>query len=231
LSANVVRVEGAAEAAGANAARGTNIIPANTAERASELRLDDVARDLCAGIIGLPDPPFYGARYLGGLGSGCKLGMNVSPRWAVWLCSGLEFETHVGPKNSNVLWPGGALVGSMASMKTKGTVEDYLKDVSAGNANTFRAVRALIKKEAPGLTEVIKWGNPVYVGKENVIMICSYNNHLNVEFVKGAHMKDPKNELEGTGKGLRHVKIPHGEKVPEAVIKAFIKQGLALDGK
>ena len=119
----------------------------------------------------------------------------------------------------------------MASMKTKGTVEDYLKDVSAENAKTFRAVRTLIKKEAPGLNEVIKWGNPVYVGKEHVIMICSYNNHLNVEFVKGAHMKDPKGQLEGTGKGLRHVKVPHGEKVPEATLKGFIKQGLALDGK
>ena len=119
----------------------------------------------------------------------------------------------------------------MASMKTKGTVGDYLDDISPENAVICRQVRKIIKASAPELTESIKWGNPTYSGNRDVIIFMSYSKTFNVGFLKGAHMKDPKGLLEGTGKGMRHIKIPHGQKVPEAVIKGFIRQGLALDAE
>jgi hypothetical protein len=62
-----------------------------------------------------------------------------------------------------------------------------------------------------------------------------HNAHLNLGFYHGAALGDPSGLLEGTGKGLRHVKISDMAGARKPAIKALLKRAIAdrrrhLDG-
>jgi hypothetical protein len=46
--------------------------------------------------------------------------------------------------------------------------------------------------------------------------------HVNLGFYRGAELPDPAGLLQGTGKRMRHVKLPAGEGVDEAALEALI---------
>lgn len=80
----------------------------------------------------------------------------------------------------------------------------------------MKALRQLMVKTAPELAEKKKWSSPAYVhpGSKkgmgpNVCYIAGYTEHVNLGFYHGALLgdQDPQGLLEGTGKGLRHVKL------------------------
>ncbi len=69
------------------------------------------------------------------------------------------------------------------------------------------AMRTMVRAEAPELREELIMGVPMYVLHEPVLYIAAYTRHVNLGFRRGAQPKDARRLLEGTGKGLRHVKI------------------------
>lgn len=52
--------------------------------------------------------------------------------------------------------------------------------------------------------------------------VNAFAAHVNVGFFQGAALKDPAELLEGTGKGMRHVKLRWGEPVNEKALNALI---------
>ena len=53
----------------------------------------------------------------------------------------------------------------MAKMKKYESFDEYLKDQSAANQAVIRALRRFVKREQPGLSEAVKWGNGCWVGE------------------------------------------------------------------
>lgn len=87
--------------------------------------------------------------------------------------------------------------------------------------------RALIKKTLPDSTETVKWSNPAYtLNNEIVVMICEYKDYLNLEFFKGAKLKS--GLLQGTGKGLRHIRVRSAEDLKEKEIVKILKTAAKL---
>jgi hypothetical protein len=50
-----------------------------------------------------------------------------------------------------------------------------------------------------------------------------YKAHVNVGFFLGAHLRDPKRLLLGSGKRMRHVKVKPGEVLDSAALSALIE--------
>jgi len=120
----------------------------------------------------------------------------------------------------------------MADMKAKGKdVEAFVKEIDPGKRASVEALRKFVKKQAPQLKEAIKWGNLVWIGKDNVCWIVVYKDHVDFGFFKGAQLKDTRGLLEGTGKGLRHIKVLAPGDIREKEYADLLKQALALDGK
>ncbi len=69
-----------------------------------------------------------------------------------------------------------------------------------------RELRRAIGAAAPELRETVKWGSPVWVGRSPVACLMLYRDHVNLGFFRGAAIRSRFPELEGTGKGLRHLK-------------------------
>ncbi|MCY4062103.1 MAG: DUF1801 domain-containing protein [Chloroflexi bacterium] len=76
------------------------------------------------------------------------------------------------------------------------------------------SARALLADVMPGITEV-PWARQKIAGygvgpkkmSQHFCYIAPFKKHLNLGFMYGAHLPDPRNLLEGQGADLRHVKI------------------------
>jgi len=90
--------------------------------------------------------------------------------------------------------------------KASNDVDAWVKALDPRMRELAQRLRAIIKKAPPNAVKTVKWGAPTYVVKgKNTVAIHDYKDHLNLEFFMGAKLKSKL--LEGTGKGLRHIKI------------------------
>ena len=104
---------------------------------------------------------------------------------------------------------------------------DYLKSLDPKQRKLTGKLRTIVKKALPNAEEKIKWGNPTYVLKgKNVAWILNYKEHVDLGFFKGAMMKSPL--LEGTGKGLRHIKIRGEKDIKEREFAALVRRAEEL---
>ena len=91
-------------------------------------------------------------------------------------------------------------------------------------------LRKAVKNSIPEAEETVKWGNPTYtIRGKNVVSFCFYKNHVNLVLFEGA--KITSHLLEGTGKGMRHIKIrsPSDIKEKEKEMGRVLKEALKLN--
>ena len=110
----------------------------------------------------------------------------------------------------------------------KQTVAGYIAALPPSQKAAAKALRQIIRKAAPSLQEAIKWGVPCYCHCENVCSIMAYKNYVNLAFFRGADLTDAKGLLEGTGKGMRHVKIHSAKGIAKGAISALVKRAARL---
>lgn len=66
---------------------------------------------------------------------------------------------------------------------------------------------------------------------EHFAYIANYAAHVTLGFYQGAEMNDPHKILEGTGAGLRHIKIRTLDAAQKPVLQSYIKAALLLRQK
>src|ERR1700722_13099092 len=85
-------------------------------------------------------------------------------------------------------------------------VDELVGELGSRQREIVEKMRAIVKETLPQVVESVKWGHPVYVYKgKNIITFMFFDDHINYGLFMGAHLKSER--LEGTGKGLRHVKV------------------------
>ena len=109
------------------------------------------------------------------------------------------------------------------------TVEEYIAKQTPDQQAVLRKLRTLVRKAAPKLSEQIKWGFPWYVDKENVCVIMAAGTWVDLGFYRGTDLKDPKGLLEGSGKGMRHIKVHNLSEIDEQYFTDLVKQAASLN--
>lgn len=98
-----------------------------------------------------------------------------------------------------------------------------------GHRAVLLHLRKLILSVAPSAVEEVKWGRPCYSNSRG--MFCylhSAKSHLTLGFQKGTALKDPDHLLEGTGKGMRHIKFQDGLGGRESGVVELLRQAASL---
>jgi hypothetical protein len=73
------------------------------------------------------------------------------------------------------------------------------------------------------LRELLHDGHPTAcVGDAAFAYVDAFKAHANVGFFHGADLPDPAGLLQGVGKHMRHVKLPWGQPVDQAALRALI---------
>jgi len=115
------------------------------------------------------------------------------------------------------------------SAKTGPTVDDYLRKLDPARRAIAVELRALILKAAPQIEEAIKWRQPWYSRRGLVCSIYTAGDHLNLGFSRGVELDDPHGLLEGTGKGMRHVKLRNVADIKKQQFAKWIKGAVRLN--
>jgi hypothetical protein len=109
------------------------------------------------------------------------------------------------------------------------SVDEYIDLLVTPPKDIAVLLRAIIRTHYLHLREDFKWHVPVYsLGKTPVVSIEGFKAHVNLKFFKGARLQDHEGLLEGTGKGVRHVKFHSTQDVDEGKIRGLIDQAPEL---
>ncbi len=127
------------------------------------------------------------------------------------------------------------------SKASLGTVEDLLKRRPPEVRKWTMALRRLVRGVAPGVTERVYMGwRVIMYSREKSTpgaaakmskMFCGIGplrNGVNLYFHQSAKLPDPDGLLEGTGKGMRHVKIRGDSDIRAAAVKTLVRAAYKL---
>jgi hypothetical protein len=107
-------------------------------------------------------------------------------------------------------------------------VEAFVGQQSPAHQKAINGLRTIVKGAFPELEERMRWSQVGYlVSKKDVCGTYPSSDHVNLSFWQGSALSDPKGLLEGTGKGMRHIKIFKVEDVGDETIKAYVEEALA----
>lgn len=101
----------------------------------------------------------------------------------------------------------------------------YPGDVREIAEHLRRRVRVVV----PGVTEAVKWGNPVFEYRgRGLCYVQGHKDYLRFGFFEhGAELDDPDRLLEGAGKGMRHIKL-RGEADIPPILDNWLLQAVSL---
>lgn len=117
-----------------------------------------------------------------------------------------------------------------SSVKLKGddkTIAGYLKSLPKGQRDIAETLHTLIMKTLPKAQIAIKWGYPWYaVNGQDVAYLAGVAKRINFGFPRGAELDS--DLLEGTGKGMRHIKVASVEVIQPRVFAGLLKAAAKL---
>src|SRR5262245_33615188 len=116
----------------------------------------------------------------------------------------------------------------------QGTFDELLAEVAPDLARIARRLRAMIRSVDKGAVETVRLGDNAAtygVGPKKMTdgyaYIMPMRGYVNLGFYQGAVLPDPQRLLEGTGKGLRHVKIRSVAEADRPPVRALVEAALA----
>jgi len=110
-------------------------------------------------------------------------------------------------------------------------IERFIVGLPPDKREIVLLVREAMLSASSKLTEAIKWKQLTFVyGKTNIAFIYTYGkaDYMNLGFMQATSLSDPKKLFEGTGKGMRHIKIYSKKDIPVTQIKKWVKEAIAL---
>ena len=116
----------------------------------------------------------------------------------------------------------------------QGTFDELVAGVEPKLATIARRLRAIIRSVDGSTVETVRLGDNAAtygVGPKKMTDGYAYimpkRGYVNLGFYQGAMLADPQRLLEGTGKGLRHVKVRSLADANRPHIRALVARALA----
>ena len=114
---------------------------------------------------------------------------------------------------------------------SKDAVASYIASQTAELRPILNAIRAFEREAAPTLAEGVRMDVPWYTGQDGVLYVAAYSKHVNLGLLRGAELDDPDGLLEGTGKGLRHVKVRDAAVLRDPRLLSLVKRAVSHDAR
>ena len=108
--------------------------------------------------------------------------------------------------------------------------DSWFESLSDDMAPLAAELRRLILRAVPSVTEIIKWGAPVY--EKDGMSICGLRaakGYVSLQFGSiGITLDDPDKLLEGTDKRMRHVKVRTKGEIKGELFTSWIKEAVKV---
>lgn len=105
-------------------------------------------------------------------------------------------------------------------LQSPALVNAFFDSLRPEQRDTAQAIQQAILSAAPQLRQEVKWGNLCFVNdRDNVMAIVLYNKNAHLQIFNGVLLLSDFPELEGAGRGMRHLKMRYRQGVDEQLIK------------
>jgi hypothetical protein len=92
-----------------------------------------------------------------------------------------------------------------------------------------RSLQQAILAAAPEVEQAVKWGNLTFLhGGRNLMALALHKSHAHLQVFNGAQLALQFPELEGVGKGQRHLKLKYGQAVDAELVRELVQASLRL---
>lgn len=107
-------------------------------------------------------------------------------------------------------------------------VTDYINNAPPAQQEVMNIIRKLIHQSLSGVTEEFKWNQPVFKLKKDFAYLKTAKAHVTFGFINFEKISDKKGKMEGTGKGMRHIKIKSASEIDPTELREWL---LAITGE
>lgn len=109
-------------------------------------------------------------------------------------------------------------------------VEPLVAALPQPTRDIVNALRAIIRKAAPGATETVKWGMPVYSYQGLLCYITTRTKRVRFGFYQqGIQLTDPDGLLEGSGDNMRHTKLDSLADIRPTLFGRWVKEAVRIN--
>src|SRR5262249_15687720 len=116
-------------------------------------------------------------------------------------------------------------------MNASEQITQHINDLGDWRGRILARLRRLILDTAPELVEEWKWNTPVWSHKGNVVAAGDFQDHVKINFFKGASLADPDGLFNASleAKATRAIDISEGDVLNEAALRRLIRAAVALN--
>jgi hypothetical protein len=111
-------------------------------------------------------------------------------------------------------------------------IDRRIEELGDWRGKLLAGLRKIILKAAPELVEEWKWDTPVWSHNGNVVAAGAFQDHLKLNFFKGAQLEDPHGLFNAglDAKATRAIDLYEGDKVDEAALRDLVRAAVTLNG-
>jgi hypothetical protein len=116
-------------------------------------------------------------------------------------------------------------------MNASERITNHINELADWRGKMLARLRKLILNAAPGIVEEWKWNTPVWSHNGNVVAVGAFQNHVKVNFFKGASLNDPHGLFNAglEARTTRAIDIYEGGVIDEAALKDLVRAATALN--
>jgi len=119
-------------------------------------------------------------------------------------------------------------------MSASELIDNRIAELDDWRGKAMSQLRRIIHEAAPDIVEEWKWDTPVFSQNGNVVAAGAFQDHVKLNFFKGALLEDPQRVFNAglEAKTTRAIDIYEGDKINEAALKDLVRSAVTLnDGK
>ncbi len=113
-------------------------------------------------------------------------------------------------------------------LRTPALIDTWFDTLRPEQRPLALGLQRAVLRAVPGLAQSIKWGNLVFSHDgAHALAIVTHKDHANLQVFNGARLAERFPMLEGTGKGLRHLKLRYRQPLDDGLVEALVRASVA----
>ena len=111
-------------------------------------------------------------------------------------------------------------------------IDQRITELGDWRGKWLARLRTLVLEAEPAMSEEWKWDTPVWTYNGNVVAFGAFQDHVKLNFFKGASLEDPVNLFNAglDAKSTRAIDIYSGDKIDETALQELVRAAAALNG-
>jgi hypothetical protein len=116
-------------------------------------------------------------------------------------------------------------------MNASEQITKHIDELADWRGKMLGQLRKLIRDAAPDAVEEWKWNTPVWSQNGNVLALGAFQDHVKINFFKGASLDDPHGLFNAglEAKASRSIDMQEGDRINTAALKDLVRAAVALN--